>query len=113
MAETKPLIRLAPDHGTTGPSGSMTKKTAHQIDAEAAGWAARIDRGPLEPGELPRFQAWLSDDMRCAGAFARMRALALTSERARALGPDFDPSAFVPAPFMARRTVLQLGGAIA
>jgi len=91
----------------------MTKKTAHQIDAEAAGWAARIDRGPLEPGEAPLFQAWLADDVRCAGAFARMRALALTSERARALGPDFDPSAFVPAPFMARRTVLQLGGAIA
>ena len=77
----------------------MTKKTAHLIDAEAAGWAARIDRGPLEPGEEPLFQAWLAGDVRCAGAFARMRALALTSERARALGPDFDPAAFAPAPF--------------
>ena len=47
----------------------MTKKTAHLIDAEAAGWAARIDRGPLEPGEELLFQAWLAGDVRCAGAF--------------------------------------------
>jgi transmembrane sensor len=91
----------------------MTKKTAHQIDAEAAGWAARIDRGPLEPGAERAFQAWLQEDARCAGAFARVRALALSTERARALGPDFDPSAFGPAPFLARRTALKLAGAIA
>jgi transmembrane sensor len=91
----------------------MTKKTAHQIDTEAAGWAARIDHGPLEPGEEHTFQAWLHGDVRCAGAFARMRALALATERARALGPDFDPAAFAPAPFMARRTVLRMGGALA
>ena len=91
----------------------MTKKTAHQIDAEAAGWAARIDRGPLEPPEEQVFHTWLHQDARCAGAYARMRALALTTERARALGPDFDPAAFAPAPFMARRTVLRVGGALA
>jgi transmembrane sensor len=91
----------------------MTKKTAHQIDAEAAGWAARIDRDPLEPATEQDFQAWLAKDVRCAGAFARMRALALSTERARALGPDFDPSAFGPAPFLARRTALKLGGAVA
>jgi len=91
----------------------MAKKTAHLIDAEAAGWAARIDRGPLAPAEEALFQAWLEADTRCAGAYARMRALALTSERARALGPDFDPAAFGAAPFMARRTMLKLGGALA
>ena len=91
----------------------MAKKTAHQIDVEAAGWVARIDRGPLEPGEERAFQAWMQADERCAGAFARIRALALTSERARALGPDFDPAAFSPAPFWARRGVLKMGGAIA
>ena len=91
----------------------MTKKTAHQIDAEAAGWAARIDRGPLEPSEELVFHTWLHQDPRCAGAYARMRALALTTERARALGPDFDPAAFRAAPFMARRTVLRVGGALA
>jgi len=89
----------------------MAKKTAHLIDAEAAGWAARIDRGPLEPAQEQMFQNWLKEDVRCAGAYARMRALALASERARALGPDFDPAAFAPA--LARRTVLQIGGALA
>lgn len=91
----------------------MAKKTAHQIDAEAAGWAARIDRGPLEPDEARQFDAWLGDDGRCPGAFGRVRALALASERARALGPDFDPAVFRPAPLMERRTALRLGGAIA
>lgn len=91
----------------------MAKKTAHLIDAEAAGWAARIDRGPLEPAEERQFQTWLGEDVRCTGAYARVRALALTSERARALGPDFDPAAFADAPMMPRRTVLQLGGGIA
>lgn len=89
----------------------MAKKTAHLIDAEAAGWAARMDRGPLEPAQEQMFQSWLNEDVRCAGAYARMRALALASERARALGPDFDPAAFAPA--LARRTVLQVGGALA
>jgi transmembrane sensor len=91
----------------------MTKKTARQIDAEAAGWAARIDRGPFEPAEEGMFQVWLHQDARCAGAYARMRALALSTERARALGPDFVPAAFAPVPFMARRTVLRLGGGLA
>jgi len=91
----------------------MAKKTAHLIDAEAAGWAARIDRGPLAPDQEQMFQTWLREDVRCAGAYARMRALALATERARALGPDFDPAAFGSEPFMQRRTVVRLGGALA
>jgi transmembrane sensor len=95
----------------------MSKKTAHQIDSEAADWAARIDRAALSPEQERAFQAWLHADVRCAGAFYRMRALSLTTERARALGPDFDPAAFEPIsdsilPF-ARRRLLQVGGAIA
>jgi len=89
----------------------MPGKTAHQIDAEAADWAARLDRGPLAAGQEAQFQDWLSADVRCAGAFGRIRAVALSTERARALGPDFDPAVFEPAP--ARRHVLQIGGAIA
>lgn len=91
----------------------MTRKTAHQIDAEAANWAARVDRGPLEPGEDARFRDWLRADVRCAGAYGRVRALALASEKARALGPDFDPADFAPAPQPARRAVLWGGGALA
>ena len=37
----------------------MSSRTAHQIDAEAADWAARIDRGPLSPEQEQAFQAWL------------------------------------------------------
>jgi transmembrane sensor len=91
----------------------MSRRTAHQIDAEAADWTARIDRGPLSPEQEQVFQAWLDGDVRCVGAFCRMRALALSTERARALGPDFDPADFVPVAAQSRRRLLQVGGAIA
>ena len=91
----------------------MAYRTAQQIDAQAAEWAVRMDRGPLAPDQETLFQAWLDGDVRCLGAFGRMRAIALTSERARALGPDFDPEVFSQAPAFPRRRVLQLGGAIA
>lgn len=87
-------------------------KTASEIDAEAAGWAARIDRG-LTPAEDGQLGVWLASDVRAAGAYGRMRALALSTERARALGPDFDPQAFAPAQSWSRRHALQWGGAIA
>lgn len=91
----------------------MTRKTANQIDAEAADWAARADRGVLSPGEEQQFQDWLAGDVRCPGAYARIRALALYSERAQALGSDFDPADFVPAEAPSRRRALWTGGAIA
>lgn len=106
----------------------MASRTAHQIDAEAADWAAREDHGPLPPEQEEQFFAWLNADARCMGAYGRMRAIALASERARALGPDFDPDNFIPgnfipgnfipgaftaAPAWPRRRLLQLGGAIA
>ncbi|MBA2590250.1 MAG: FecR domain-containing protein [Alphaproteobacteria bacterium] len=92
----------------------MSGKTAHQIDSEAADWAARFDRGPLTASLEQEFRAWLDGDVRSLGAYARIRAVALATERARALGPDFDPAAFVTAPQrLPRRRVLQMGGAIA
>lgn len=91
----------------------MSRKTAHQIDAEAADWAARVDRGPLSPEQEQAFQVWLDADIRCVGAFCRMRALALSTERARALGPDFDPADFIPVATQSRRRMLQVGSAIA
>lgn len=91
----------------------MTGKTANQIDAEAADWAARADRGPLSPGEDKQFQDWLDGDVRCPGAYARIRALALYSKRAQALGSDFDPANFGPAAAPSRRRLLWTGGAIA
>lgn len=93
----------------------MTEKTANQIDAEAADWAARADRGNLSFDENERFQRWLAEDVRHPGAYARIRALALYAERAQALGSDFDPASFVAAqaPAPSRRRMLQVGGAIA
>jgi transmembrane sensor len=93
----------------------MSAKTASQIDAEAADWAARVDRGSLTAGQEQAFQAWLSEDVRCMGAFGRMRALALSTERAKALGPGFDPGDFAPvlSTGHSRRVLLRAGGAIA
>lgn len=91
----------------------MTAKTANQIDAEAADWAARADRGVLSPGQDKQFQDWLAGDVRCPGAYARIRALALHSERAQALGTDFDPVCFSSIEAPSRRRALRIGGAIA
>ena len=91
----------------------MPGKSASQIDAEAADWAARVDRGPLSPGDDRLFHDWLGGDIRCPGAYARIRALALYSERAQALGSDFDPANFVSAQSPSRRRVLWTGSAIA
>src|ERR1043165_644717 len=99
-------------------SATITHKSAQQIEAEAADWAARMDRGPLLPEQEKLFLAWLGEDRRCMGAYGRMRAIALSTERARALGPDFDPDDFIsddaaPPAGLPRRRMLQLGGAIA
>jgi transmembrane sensor len=89
----------------------MSRKTAHEIDVEAAEWAARVDTGPLCQERELALQQWLASDPRCLGAFGRMRAIALASERACALGSNFDPSDFALAP--SRRRVLLAGSAVA
>src|SRR3954468_6330406 len=94
------------------PGPSMLKKTANELDAEAADWAAWADRG-LTSEEDRQLGARLVEDVRASGAYGRMRALSLSTERARALGADFDPEAFAPAQSWSRRHSLQLGGAIA
>jgi transmembrane sensor len=92
---------------------TLSQKSAQQIDAEAAQWAARMDRGPLDDAQEKQFLAWLGTDRRAMGAYGRMRAIALTTERARALGPDFDPAAFEPRKAFGRRALLQWGAGIA
>lgn len=51
------------------------------IDAKAAEWVAREDRGPLSAEETSERDAWLETDRRHLGAYARMRAIMLHSER--------------------------------
>ena len=89
----------------------MSGKTAREIDAEAADWAARVDRGVLSGDEDRAFQAWLESDARALGAYGRMRAVALETLRARALGNDFNPADFTQV--RSRRMVLKAGTAIA
>ena len=59
------------------------------IDAEAALWAARADRG-LSTDEDEVLDAWLAEDVRHVGAFAKARAVSLLTERTRAFGVGAD-----------------------
>jgi transmembrane sensor len=62
------------------------RRISAAIDEEAARWAARLDRGPLEPAEETRLSAWLARDARHLGAYARAQAVLASADRARALG---------------------------
>jgi len=70
------------------------RETSHDIDAAAADWVARVDRGPLREDEEQAFQAWMKGDARRRGAFMRADALSMMSESARALGTGFDTRDF-------------------
>jgi len=93
----------------------MSRETATEIDAAAAQWAARVDRAPLSAEDDRAFQAWLAGDLRRPGAYARIRAVALHTARAKALGAHFNPAEFKPAPtnVLSRRGALMVGGGIA
>jgi len=85
----------------------------------------RIDEADLDAGAQADFDAWLDRDVRCMGAFARAQAVLVHVKRAKALGSDFEPDAFVqatqevaedeaPAPvFLTRRRLLIGASAIA
>jgi len=103
---------------------TIERETSRSIDEQAADWIARLDRGPLSDAESQALNAWLSGDPRRRGAMLRADAVAMLSESARALGPQFDPRQFTapepepeprPARF-SRRSMLAMigtGGAIA
>lgn len=62
----------------------MTKReSAADIEAAAARWVVRADRGDLDPAEL---EAWLAADTRRRGAFVRAQAAWGLLDRGRALG---------------------------
>jgi transmembrane sensor len=86
----------------------MTRQTAQEIDQEAADWAAKVDRG-LSASEEIELDEWLAADARRAGAFGIMRATALQTERAAALGLQFEPREFAEV----RRAALSRRGLIA
>jgi transmembrane sensor len=86
----------------------MTAGSA-RIDDAAAEWAARADAGALEPHQAEALEAWLAEDPRHLGAYARASAVLAHFDKAKALGADFDVTREEPAP-PSRRAAL---GAIA
>ena len=90
----------------------MPRQAASQIDEAAAAWVAKLDRR-LTPGEEQQLQAWLASDDRHLGAFGRMHALSLHTERAAALGSDYRPDRFRPASAeLSRRQALRAAGLV-
>lgn len=89
------------------------RETSQSIDAAAADWAARLDRGPLAASDDAAFKAWLASDRRCPGAMLRANAVSMNSRSAAAFGDGFEPSAFgePPQPRVSRRGLLT--GAVA
>ncbi|QJU58317.1 hypothetical protein HL653_11450 [Sphingomonas sp. AP4-R1] len=97
------------------------REPSDAIDAAAADWAARIDRGALHEADDVALDAWLAGDIRRVGALARAEAVMARAEAARALGTGYDPAAFsavqqsvADQPIgrrISRRHVLRAGGA--
>lgn len=69
--------------------------TSAEIDAAAAEWAVRVDHTPLDNAEQAALDAWLSEDSRRRGAFARARAVLVHARRVKALGRTFDPDRYL------------------
>lgn len=61
------------------------KTMKNNIDARAAYWVAHEDRGPLSAEQAAALEAWLNEDVRHRGAYARAHAVSLRYDRARAL----------------------------
>lgn len=59
--------------------------TSSEIAAVAAEWAVLHDAGDLTADEQTAFDAWIGQDTRCLGAFARASAILVSLRRARVL----------------------------
>lgn len=89
---------------------STTRDSSADIDAAAAAWAARADRGPLSDEDQAALEAWAAADPRRAGAYAKALAVSVHLDRARGLGSDFAPSRHPAARAVDRRRLLATGG---
>ncbi len=56
-------------------SETSRKHSAKSLEEMAAAWVARLDAAELTPDEARALESWLNSDSRCAGAFARARAI--------------------------------------
>jgi transmembrane sensor len=89
------------------------RESSADIDAAAAAWAARVDRGPLSNEDQAALEAWASRDPRRAGAYAKALAVSAHLDRAQGLGADFAPAAHPVAKATGRRRLLATGGMLA
>jgi len=93
------------------------RETPQTINEVAAGWAVRMDRGPLSADDAEALETWLAQDPRRLGALMRARALFTRTEAAWSLAPVFNRQAFAPPspPQVTRRGMLMwgTGGAVA
>ncbi len=89
------------------------RESSADIDAAAAGWAARVDRGPLSDEDQAALEAWAAQDPRRAGAYAKALAISAHLDRARGLGAAFSPSTHPVARAADRRRLLATGGILA
>lgn len=96
---------------------SRRRKTASEIEAQAAAWVARADDRELTDSERSELENWLQSDSRCMGAYARAMAVSSHFDRAAALGPGYSPSYFKvarqPARILGRRHFMLAGSAAA
>ncbi len=92
---------------------TTTRDSSADIDAAAAAWAARVDRGPLSDEDQSALEAWAGADPRRAGAYAKALAVSVRLDRARGLGTDFAPSRHPVAQAVDRRRLLATGGILA
>lgn len=92
---------------------TTTRDSSADIDAAAAAWAARVDRGPLSDADQAALEAWAAADPRRAGAYAKALAVSAHLDRARGLGTDFAPAAHPVAKAVDRRRLLATGGLLA
>lgn len=61
------------------------EQASREIDERAAEWTAKLDRGALTADQEAELEAWLAQDTRHLGAYAKARAVFVRTERARAL----------------------------
>lgn len=87
----------------------------NRIDDQAIAWVAREDRGPLDAQDQDKRDAWLQQDPRHLGAYARARAAFAGMDRASALGSGVDLRLFTarPAGWLRWRRLLPAVGAVA
>lgn len=84
----------------------LKREPAAKIDASAADWVAKRDRG-LSAVEQDSLAQWLATDLRHVGALARAEAIWIHGERAGVLGQEIASAAPIALVHPTRRFVLR------